>query len=191
VNFYEQWVKSDSLEKRIVSHCKYIYKHATEIQDDREKWLQLYRFDSKSYIHWSKNYRKEREAAERSQGQQTLEEVRARRNNDESLNKSPSPSPSPQRNADQGSPIGGNVKPDPDEERRKEMTEFRGQLMQMEGLIGKLYQTVQAKFSGAAAQQDVSFMSEDNTSRMSASSLTMAYKASPVAQLFSPSSESM
>jgi hypothetical protein len=53
-------------------------------------------------------------------GQQTLEEVRARRrNNDESLNKSPSPSTSPQRNADQGSPIGGNNKPDPDDERKK------------------------------------------------------------------------
>jgi hypothetical protein len=68
VNFYEHWLKDDEFEKRIVNHCKYIFKHASEIQDDREKWRALYRFDSKSYIHWSKAYRKEREAADRNQG---------------------------------------------------------------------------------------------------------------------------
>jgi hypothetical protein len=61
----------------------------------------------------------------------------------------------------------------------------------MEGFIGKLYQTIHGKVGGAAVQQDVSFMNEDNTSRMSASYLTLAYKPSPVAQLFSPSSDSM
>jgi hypothetical protein len=56
-------------------------------------------------------------------------------------------------------------------------------------MLGKIYEAVSGRNSGVAPH-DVSLLSDDNSSRMSASSLTV-YKPSPVAQLFSPSSESM
>jgi hypothetical protein len=115
--------------------------------------------------------------------------LRARRNNDESLNKTPSQSPSPQRNDDQGAPEIPAKKSGMDEETKKEIGNIKDRMNHFDEMLGKIYEVVSGRNS-RVAPHDLSLLSDDNSSRMSASSLTV-YKPSPVAQLFSPSSESM
>jgi hypothetical protein len=115
--------------------------------------------------------------------------LRARRNNDESLNKTPSHSSSPQRIDDQGAPEIPAKKSGMDEETKKEIGDIKDRMNHFDQMLGKIYEVVSGRNS-RVAPHDQSLLSDDSNSRMSASSLTV-YKPSPVAQLFSPSSESM